>query len=57
MWILLLLAININNPKDVPGTISLEFNSYESCISSANTIQYELKFKNFRIEAQCIKKF
>jgi hypothetical protein len=57
MWILLLIAININNPKDIPGRISLEFTSQEACINSANTLQYELKFKNFRIEAQCIKKY
>jgi hypothetical protein len=57
MWILLLLAINVNNPRDIPGRISLEFDSYESCIASATTLQYELKFKNFRIEAQCIKKY
>jgi hypothetical protein len=57
MWILLLIAININNPKDIPGRISIEFASQETCINSANTLQYELKFKNFRIEAQCIKKY
>lgn len=55
-WILLLLAININNPRDIPGRISVEFSSQESCISVARTLQYELKFKNFKIEAQCVKK-
>jgi hypothetical protein len=56
-WILLLLAININNSKDIPGRISIEFSSQESCISASHTLQYELKFKNFKIEAQCVKKF
>jgi hypothetical protein len=57
MWILILLAININNPRDIPGKISLEFNSLEACIESVNSLQYNLKFKNYRIEAQCIKKY
>ena len=48
-WILLLLAININNPRDIPGKISIEFSSQESCISVARTLQYELKFKNFKV--------
>lgn len=57
MWILLLLAVNIHNGKDIPGRIELEFKTQDSCLYSLNTLQYELKFKNFKIEAQCIKKF
>lgn len=55
MWILILLAININNPKDIPGRIELLYENENQCLYSLNTLTYELKFKNFKIEGQCKK--
>lgn len=56
-WLLILIAVNINNPKDIPGRVQLEFNNERACIEALNTIEYEFKFKQFKIEAMCIKKF
>jgi hypothetical protein len=55
MWILILLAININNPRDIPGRIELLYENENQCLYSLNTLKYELKFKNFKIEGQCKK--
>lgn len=56
MWILILLAVSIHNPRDVPGKIELEFKTQEQCLEILSTLKYDLKFKTFKIEGQCIKK-
>lgn len=56
MWLLILTAVNINNPADVPGKVTIEFPSQEACVRSLVTVDAWLKFRNFRVEAQCQKK-
>jgi hypothetical protein len=56
MWILILLAVHINNPNDVPGIIKIEFNELKECERAAASLQYWLKFESFKITAQCQKK-
>lgn len=55
-WVLILIAVNISNPKDIPGKVTIEFSNEIACITALNTIEYELKFKNFKVDAKCIKK-
>ena len=57
MWLLILLAVNINNPKDVPGRVSIEFESQQACERAQITVQSWLKFDQFKVTTQCVKKF
>lgn len=56
MWILILLAVHVNNPNDVPGIIKIEFNEQKECERAVASLQYWLKFDSFKITAQCQKK-
>jgi hypothetical protein len=56
MWILLLLAVNINNPQDVPGKVSIEFPTEQACQQAQATVTSWLKFDTFKVTTQCVKK-
>ena len=57
MWLMILIAVHINDPTDIPGKIILEFPNQQSCEKSKQSMEYWLKFKNFKVEASCLKKF
>lgn len=52
-WILIILCVNVSNPKDAPGKLTLEFNSKQQCEASLNSMTYWLKFDSFKITAAC----
>ena len=56
MWLMILLAVHTQDPKDIPGRITLEFTDQAACEQSLSTMTYWLKFNNFRIEGRCTKK-
>jgi len=56
MWILLLIAVHVNNPNDIPAKISLEFDSQESCERALSTMTYWVKFPTFKATGTCTKK-
>jgi hypothetical protein len=56
MWLMILIAVHLNDPKDIPGKITLEFQDQLTCEQSLHTMTYWLKFNNFRIEGRCLKK-
>ena len=56
MWLMILIAVHVTDPKDIPGKVTLEFHDQHSCEHSVNSMTYWLKFNNFKIEAKCIKK-
>ena len=55
MWILVLLAVNINNPNDVPGRVTIEFNTSQSCEQARESVKYWFKFEGFRVQSLCQK--
>ena len=55
MWILIILAVHINNPKDVPGRIELKFADQPSCEQALSSMKWQLKFDSFKIDGKCIK--
>ena len=55
MWLLILLAVNINNPQDVPGRISVEFATEQACESARASVKYWFKFEGFKTQALCQK--
>jgi len=56
MWSLILLAVHITDPKDIPGRIELTFQDKAACEQSLQSMTYWLKFNQFKIEGKCIKK-
>ncbi len=56
MWLMILIAVHLNDPKDIPGKITLEFSDQISCERSLQSMNYWLKFDSFKIEGKCVKK-
>jgi len=55
MWLLILVAVHMNNPQDQPGKIELTFKDQLSCEFALASMKFELKFKNFKVEGKCQK--
>jgi hypothetical protein len=45
----------MNNPNDIPGRIELVFQEKEICEHALQSMTYQLKFNQFKIEGRCIK--
>jgi hypothetical protein len=56
MWILLIMAVHMNNPEDVPGRVWIEYPTEESCRAGLKSMKSWLKFDSFRVTAHCEKK-
>jgi len=56
MWLLILLSINISNPQDIPGRVTLEFETEQQCHKAKESMTYWLKFDTFKVTAECVKK-
>lgn len=52
-WVLILLAVSISDPKDIPGKVTLEMESLEQCQEKLESMSYWLKFKSFAIIGKC----
>ena len=47
MWLMILIAVHINDPQDQPGKVEMQFPDQQTCQQALNTIKWQLKFKNF----------
>jgi hypothetical protein len=56
MWLLILMAVNINDPRIIPGTATIEFPTQIECERARQTVKSELSSRYFKLETQCIKK-
>lgn len=56
MWIMIIIAVHINNPTDIPGRVEIEMPSLEICQDSLKSIKSWIKFTNFKITAICQQK-
>jgi hypothetical protein len=56
MWLMLLIAVHINDPSDIPAKMTLEFPDQHSCEQAKSSLSYWVKFKNFKVEASCQRK-
>jgi hypothetical protein len=56
MWLLILLSVNISNPQDIPGRVTLEFETEQQCHTAKESMTYWLKFDTFKVTAECVKK-
>jgi hypothetical protein len=57
MWILMLLCVNMTNPNDIPGVVTLDFKTEQECHQAFTSMTYWLKFDSFKVTGQCIKKY
>lgn len=55
MWMLIILAIHVNDPEDIPGRIHLTFQTQQECETVKSTLTYKLKFNSFKVVAECKK--
>jgi hypothetical protein len=55
MWLMILIAVHIRDPKDIPGKITLQFQTQQQCEQVLSTMAYWLKFENFKVEGKCQK--
>ena len=53
MWVLIILAVHINNPEDVPGRVTLKFETESACRQARESLQYKLKFDTFKVISEC----
>jgi hypothetical protein len=56
MWWLILVAVHVNNASDVPGVIEVAVASQAACEKSLQSLQYKLKFSQFKIVGRCEQK-
>lgn len=55
MWLLILIAIHINDPTDQPGRVEIQFPDQKSCQQALSTMKWQLKFKSFKVVGECQK--
>jgi hypothetical protein len=55
MWLMILIAVHMTDPKDIPGKIMLEFQTQQQCEQTLTTMTYSLKFEQFKVIGKCQK--
>ena len=57
MWMLILIAVHLNDPLDQPGKVELQFQDQKSCEQVLSTMTWTLKFKGFKVVGECQRKY
>jgi len=57
MWVLIIIAININNPQDIPATITLDMPSLHVCEEVLDSLKYKIKYSSYKVEGRCQKQY
>jgi len=52
-WVLIIIAVSINNPNDVPARLTLAMGSQQQCEAAKASITYKIKFDSFKVVASC----
>lgn len=55
MWLLVIVAVNISNPNDIPGWAKIPFSTESECNHALGRMTTWVKSKSFQIEAKCQK--
>jgi hypothetical protein len=53
---MILIAVHLNDPKDVPARVMLEFTDQVACETVLKSLTYQVKFESFKVEGKCVKK-
>jgi len=51
--VLLITAMHVNYPEDVPARMTMQFSTIQQCEEARKTINYWIKFKQFKVESEC----
>ena len=43
----------MSNPNDIPGKVTIQFQTQQQCEQALNDSQYWLKFSSFNIKGEC----
>ena len=57
MWLLIILAVHVNDPTDIPGRAEIQFPDQKSCQQALATIKWQLKFKSFKVVGECQRQY
>ena len=52
-WVLIIIAVSINNPNDVPARLTLAIGSQQQCEAAKASMTYKIKFDSFKAVASC----
>jgi hypothetical protein len=52
---LILIAMHINNPRDIPARVQILFDSQSACEAARDNMTYWIKFDNFKVVGECKK--
>jgi hypothetical protein len=52
-WLLILVAVHVNNPADIPARLSIEFNTQAECKSAQSSLKTWIKFDTFKVVSEC----
>jgi hypothetical protein len=55
-WLLVILSVGIQNPNDIPGIVTIDFETQQQCETAKDSMTYWLKFDTFKVRGQCLKK-
>lgn len=55
MWILMLIAVHISDPRDIPARIQIPFESQSACEYAKANVSYWIKFDQFKVTSECKK--
>jgi len=47
--------MHVDNPEDIPARIELRFETEQQCYQVSQTLDYWIKFKQFKLETECRK--
>jgi hypothetical protein len=53
---MIIIAVHINNPSDIPGRVWIEFASQKECQQALSSMTSWLKFSSFKVVGECVKK-
>ena len=56
MWMMILIAVHLNDPADIPARMTMDFPDQQSCEQAKSSLTYWVKSKNFKVEASCQRK-
>jgi len=56
MWLLIMIAVHVNNPADIPASLQMTFPTEAECMAAKDSLTYWVKFDWFKVTAKCQKK-
>lgn len=55
MWMLIIIAVSITDPSDIPGKIMIKFDEQAQCEKVKNQVHSWLKYNGYKVTTQCKK--